>query len=210
MLLNRTRHGHDSPFETHVDGVARRGEAHDGDAALLERIAAGDEDAFATLYRTYQKRLFSYLFRLVGDAARCEELVDDVLFDAWRGAARFQGQSRVSTWLFGIAHHKAVNVLRQRRIHLDEEPALDLPEPAESVDEALARSDLAERLRECLALLSPAHREVVELTLTEGFSVEEIAGIVGCPPGTVKTRMFHARRALRAILAGRGLSPDAT
>lgn len=181
--------------------------SRDADAALLARIATGDEDAFAALYRSYQKRLFGYLFRLVRDASAAEELVDDVLLDVWRGASRFRGASRVSTWIFGIAHHKAVNVLR-RKIPLEEEPAVALADPSESIEATLGREDLRERLAASLTSLSPAHREVVELTLTEGFSVDEIAAIVGIPAGTVKTRMFHARRALRTLLTGQGFSAE--
>ena len=181
---------------------------NDADRSLIQRIASGDEDAFAMLYGSYERRLFGFLLRLVDDPATAEELVNDVMVEVWRGAARFGGRSRVSTWIFGIAHHKAVDVLRRRRLDLAGEPEPQVIDPGEPADAAVSREDLAERVASGLAALSPAHREVLELTLTEGFSVDEIAAIVGIPAGTVKTRMFHARRALRAHLTDRGLTAE--
>jgi RNA polymerase sigma-70 factor (ECF subfamily) len=182
--------------------------APDPEAVLLRRVAGRDEHAFAMLYRSYQRRLFGYLNRMIGEPTRAEEVVDDVMVDVWKGAAGFRGESRVSSWIFGIAHHKALNVLRRRPAPFVAEVDPDVPDPGEPLDAAISREDLRRRLAVALTALTPAHREVLELTLTEGFSVQEIAAIVGIPEGTVKTRMFHARRALRARLTGQGLSAE--
>lgn len=179
------------------------------DAGLLARIAAGDRGAFEELYRRYRQRVFVYLLRVVGDVGAAEELANDVLVEVWHCAGTFRGQSRPSTWIFGIAHHKAVNALRRRRAPVEDAGALaDVPDPGESADAAAIRHNLRERVRAALRALSPAHREVMELTFNEGFSCQEIAEIMGCPVNTVKTRMFHARRALRELLLAQGITPE--
>jgi RNA polymerase sigma factor (sigma-70 family) len=164
--------------------------------ALLERIVAGDEGAFEALYRRYQPKLFVFLKRMLGDPAAAEEVADDVLVVLWQDAHRFEGRSKLSTWLFGIAYRKAANVLRSRP---RKEIPLDGPLPG-TVPDAASRLELGEWLEKALGELSADHRMVVELTFVHGLSYQEIAAIADCPVNTVKTRMFHARRRLQTAL----------
>jgi len=168
----------------------------DTEAALVARIATGDERAFAEFYALYRRRLARFMGRVIASPDAVDELINDVMYVVWQDAARFQARSRVSTWVFGIAWHKAVRALdRQRRFAGLQE--LDLDElPAED------RGSLEERdwLRRGLDRLPPEQRLVVELTFFVGCSYEEISAIADCPVNTVKTRMFHARRKLRGIL----------
>jgi len=182
-----------------------RGAAPPADAALLAASAGGDEAAFAALYDRHSARLFRYLLRLVGQREAAEDLLQEVFVAAWDGAARFRGQASVVTWLFRIAHHRAVDWLRAQR-----------PEPAEA-DEMLAATDCppeeafaalgAERLRAALAHLSPDHRAVLELAFFEGLSCREIALVLDCPVGTVKSRIFHAKSNLRGALERLEVTP---
>jgi RNA polymerase sigma-70 factor, ECF subfamily len=168
----------------------------DAEAALVTRIAARDQRAFAEFYVLYRRRLARFLGRVIASPETVDELINDVMFVVWQDAARFQRRSKVSTWVFGIAWHKALRALeRQKRAATSPEfEADDLP--------AVDRSLLEERdwLRRGLDRLSPEHRLVVELTLFVGCSYVEIAAIANCPVNTVKTRMFHARQKLRRIL----------
>ena len=171
------------------------------EAALVARIAAGDQRAFAEFYALYRRRLARFLGRVIASSDTVDELINDVMYVVWQEAAGFEGRSKVSTWVFAIAWHKALRALeRQRR---------GLASPLDASDELPApeRGGLEDRdwLRRGLDQLSPEQRLVVELTFFAGCSYGEIAQIADCPVNTVKTRMFHARRKLRAIL--RALDP---
>ena len=139
---------------------------------------------------------------LVRDDGLAEELTSDVMVEVWRSAGKYGGRSRARTWVFGIAHHKAIDALRKRRAAL-------VP-----LDELLgaARAAKAPKTRRCAPTtgagstrrwrsLSAEHRAVLELTYVEGFSQKEIAEIVGCPVATMKTRAFYAKQRLRDALA---------
>jgi len=171
------------------------------DAELLSRVAAQDRRAIGPLYTRYQPRLYRFLYRMVKDGGMAEELVNEVFLDVWRGAGRFEGRSSPSSWMFSIAHNKAVSALRKRREKpLDEEEATEIADPAELQDDVVQHGDMRRLMKGCLDRLSPEHREVIELTYYQELSVREIAEIVDAPENTVKTRMFHARRRLREML----------
>lgn len=179
------------------------GKSADTDEALLARIVRGDEVAFEPLFRSYQQRLFRYLVGLVRDDSVAEELVCETMTEVWRNADTFQGRSRVSTWIFGIASNKAKTALRRRQPQqAAPEDVLRLEDPRPSAADEIARAELAGQVRTALELLTPEHRQVVELTFMHGFSYQEIAQIAGCPVNTVKTRMFYAKRRLREALGG--------
>ncbi len=168
----------------------------DPEIALVARIAVGDQQAFAEFYVLYRRRLARFLGRVIASSDTVDELINDVMYVVWQDAARFERRSKVSTWVFAIAWHKALRALeRQQRGVVPLTPeAEDLP--------AVERGGIEERdwLRRGLDRLTPEHRLVVELTFFAGCSYVEIAEIAGCPVNTVKTRMFHARRKLRDIL----------
>ena len=172
---------------------------------LLRRIAAKDRKAFEALYHLYYRRLFGYLLKLTRRAELVEEVLNDVMLAIWKGAASFDGRSRPSTWIFGIAYHKALKVLARRQEPVDD---AESPEPVDrdESESLAARRELAGVLGRALGSLSPEQRAVVELTYYYGLAYPEIAEIVGCPVNTVKTRMFHARRRLRELLPGLGIS----
>lgn len=163
--------------------------------ALLKRVRRRDRRAFSELYRIYHPRLYGYLLRLLANPVAVEEVLDDVMFVVWTDARKFRGNARVSTWIFGIAYRKSLTAIRadrryQSRLDRDADP------------DAIAGDSLqhAEWIQAGLSLLSPDHRQVLELTYYGGFSYQEIADIAGCPVNTVKTRMYHARRRLKVLL----------
>lgn len=158
---------------------------------LLERIACGDEAALEDLYRVWYPRLTRFVLRIVRDPGLVEEVINDVFLVVWRSAAGFRGDSHASTWILGIAYRRALKAAKRRR----EGPA-EVAERADAADTAGVRLDL----EGCLARLNPEQRATVELTYYFGYSYREIAEIMKCPENTVKTRMFHARRALRSLL----------
>jgi RNA polymerase sigma-70 factor (ECF subfamily) len=194
--------------EAHAPQLHRPGDGVE--RALLAQVACGKQDALAILYRSYQRPLFVYLLRLVQVESLAEEILQDVLVAIWQGAATFSGRSRVSTWVFGIAHHQAMQATRRRalpQIPPEEcEEMGDASQDAERVTFALA---LQEDLEVALERLSPMHREALELVLVHGFSYEEAAMITDVPVGTVKSRVNHARRLTQQALVERGWREEA-
>lgn len=172
------------------------------DRSLLERIAARDKLAFETFFRTHGSGVHRFVHGLVRDDGLAEELTSDVMVEVWRNAGKYGGRSRARTWVFGIAHHKAIDALRKRRpacVPLD--GLVEVAGTAESPEWAALRADDRRRLETALESLSAEHRAVLELTYVEGFSQKEIAEIVDVPVATVKTRAFYAKQRLRDALA---------
>jgi RNA polymerase sigma factor (sigma-70 family) len=182
--------------------------APNDELSLLRRVAAKDKKAFEALYHLYYRRLFAYLFKMVRRADLVEEVVNDVMLAIWSHAASFDGRSRPSTWIFGIAYHKALKALARRPAPAEAGGENPAPEPVDGdePESLLARRELAGVLGRALHELSAEQRAVVELTYFYGRSYQEISEIVGCPVNTVKTRMFHARRRLKELLPGLGVS----
>ena len=175
--------------------------------ACLKRIAEGDRYAFEGLYRTYRKRVFRYLLRLVDDTAVAEELTNDVLVEVWRSAPCFDGRSKPSTWIFGIARHKALNALRRKHLPVKAFcEAMDRPDTNEDPETRAISQCLCGKIKQALQALSLPHREVIELAVYQGFSYAEIARAKACSVNTVKTRMYYARRHLRQILKKMGVA----
>ncbi|MGH7128533.1 MAG: RNA polymerase sigma factor, partial [Planctomycetaceae bacterium] len=95
------------------------------EAALLQRVVQRDRDAITELYRAYHARLFKFIFRLTGSYATADELVNDIMLLVWQNAAAFRGNSKVSTWIFGIAYRQAMRRVTRRQLGL---PGYDDPE----------------------------------------------------------------------------------
>ncbi len=165
----------------------------------MTQVAQGDREAFTALFHSLHRRIFFYLLHLMGDEEDAQEATAETFAEVWRCASRFQGRSKASTWIMGIARNVAFRELRRRRADHDD---LDAHHELKDSDahrfiERLERRDL---LAKGLAALSPAHREVLILAFYHDLSYQEIAELVGIPVNTVKTRVFHAKRALKAIL----------
>jgi RNA polymerase sigma-70 factor, ECF subfamily len=176
----------------------------DGD--LLERIRAGDQGALQALYGRHHVKIFRFAFRLVRNEASAEDIVSDVFIDVWRKATNFEGRSEASTWLLAITRNKAYSLLRRRKEDgLDDDKAAAIEDEADNPEVVLQKKLKGELLRACLSGLSREHREVIDLVYYHEKSIEEVALIVGAPEGTVKTRMFHARKKLSQLAQAAGI-----
>ena len=176
------------------------------DEMLLEKIAAGDRTAMHTLYTRHNVRVYRFVLRMLRDTASAEDLVSQVFLDVWRTASQFEGRSQVSTWLLSIARFKALTAMRQRKHEdIDQDDVMQIADQADTPEASLDRSRTSAILRACVAKLSPAHREIINLVYYHEKSVEEVAALVGIPASTVKTRMFYARKQLAELLKSAGI-----
>src|SRR5579863_1232729 len=171
------------------------------DEALLDSIAEGGRTAMHTLYSRHHVRVYRFILRMVRDATTAEDLTSQVFLDVWRTASQFQRRSQVSTWLLSIARFKALTALRQRRHEdIEQEEILEIADGAETPEASIDRSTTSAILRACVAELSPAHREIINLVYYHEKTVEEVGQLIGIPQSTVKTRMFYARKQLADLL----------
>jgi RNA polymerase sigma-70 factor (ECF subfamily) len=172
----------------------------DSDRRLLDKVAAGDREAFRELYIVYHRRLARFLVRLTRRYELAEEIINDTLMVVWRKAGDFRGDSRISTWIMGIAYRRALKTLRQRGHQLFDAVPLE-NEPLVAPDE-LGEAETGEWILLGMQQLPTDQRLALEFAYGYGHSCEEIAQIMDCPVNTVKTRLFHARAKLRALLPG--------
>lgn len=176
---------------------ARRATAAE-EAELLARVARGDDAAFERLYQIFHRRLSRFLLRFAKNHELAEEIVNDTMFQVWKNAGAFEGRSSVSTWILGIAHRCALHSLSRQARSV---PIFDLPiADIAGGDDADPTRETGQWIDRALAELPLEQRMALELAYFFGHTCEEIALVVGCPVNTVKTRLFHARRRLRARL----------
>lgn len=174
------------------------------EVALVAQVAQGDQAAFETLFHRYYPRLKRFLESMARQPHLVEEIVNDTMFVVWRKAKTFNLRSKVSTWIIGIALRRGLKALRRRDDAVGADPD-EAAIPMECGPEGqLQRQELRSQLGRALRLLSTEQRAVIELSFYQGYSYREIATRVDCPVDTVKTRMFYARRRLKALLTERG------
>jgi RNA polymerase sigma-70 factor (ECF subfamily) len=185
---------------------ARGADTTVSDGQLLARIANGDHEAVTALYHRLERPLFAFLVKTLRDREAAADVLNETMLDVWRQAGRFEGKSSVATWIYAIAHHKAISWLRRRReVELNDEANAEIADDAPLADSRLAANDVAAAIGRLMEKLSVDHRVVLQLAYFQEFSVSQIAEILDCPENTVKTRMFYARQRLKALLEAEGI-----
>ena len=191
------------------------------DRALVERVQAGDKQAFRTLVERHQRRAFSIALALVRDENDARELVQDAFLRVYKNIGGFQGQSSFFTWLYRIITNLSIDLIRKpgrQVVALDEArapgsgpgadseegpmkefPFLSRIDGADPVD-VVRRGEIAVKLREALAALPDYHRGVILMREVEGLSYEEMAQVMKVSKGTIMSRLFHARQKLQKAL----------
>jgi RNA polymerase sigma-70 factor (ECF subfamily) len=162
---------------------------------LVVRSQAGDEAAFAELVARYQPRLSYFLRKLVSN--RADDVLQDVWLDVLRSLPRLADPQAFRAWVYRIARDRAYGLLRKAQ--RAEQPLGEAEVPDESDDNGFDAED-AQRIHAALDELNPEQREVLVLRFVESMSYEAIAGVTGQPLGTVRSRIYYAKRALRNIL----------
>lgn len=177
---------------------------------LLARARAGDAEAYCTLAGASETRLFRQAVALCHTPATAEDLVVETLAEAWRNLPRFNQTCRFSTWLYAILLHRHQKLLRASRsrpvplasLHpvesTERESLLEAsPDLKPLPPEILQQKEFASQINQAIESLPPIHQEVIQLRFFEGASLPEIAGALGLPLGTVKSRLHHALDHLR-------------
>ncbi|HEY8035824.1 MAG TPA: RNA polymerase sigma factor [Methylobacter sp.] len=166
---------------------------------LFQRIIEGDALAFEAFYKHYYPRLFRFILRTTRQPETIEELIQETLLVVWEKPERFNYESKISTWVFGIAYHKAIKSMSKTARR-----SADVDELNETIGDPLANlaenTETQDWLNCALDILSADQRAVIELTFYHGLAYQDIAKVLDCPENTVKTRMFHARKKLQAFV----------
>lgn len=175
------------------------------EAHLLKGVAAGDREAFRTLYDLTSRRIYFYLYRLLQEASLAEDVQMEVYVQVWKSARNFRGQSKVTTWMFGIARNLALKEMRRQRSHanIDDYNHLADPDPTD-----LDAPDRQRILQRGMKMISAKHREVLDLVFFHQLRYQEIAGLLDISVNTVKTRVHYAKAALRKAMDELGVTKD--
>jgi len=186
--------------------------APDDEMKLVKRARRGDLEAYDDLVRRYQERIYATVYHMTSNHEDANDLAQEAFIKAFHALKTFKGGSSFYTWIYRIAVNKTINFLKQRK-HKPQMSLDDLdfnaehdPDLVALISEKTPRRDvglaeLQEKLNEALQRLSEPHRLVVTLHDVQGLSHEEIAKIMGCNIGTVRSRLFYARQQLQAYLS---------
>ena len=178
-----------------------------GETAVVRAAQAGDEAAFGTIVRSYQRAVYRVAYGFTRNAADADDLAQETFLRAWRSLGSFRAGEPLYPWLARIATNLAISLHRRRRRRPEQsiEPLVEAgmqwgveDDPADHV----ARRERDERLEAALAGLSEDHRAVLVLRAVEDLSYAEIATVLGVPPGTVMSRLARARTELKKRLEG--------
>lgn len=182
--------------------------AKDTDKELVRRVQKGDRHAFDLLFSRYQHKILNLVSRYLRDREDVEDVAQEAFIKAFRALPRFRGESAFYTWLYRIAINTAKNhlVARSRRppgVDVDIEDAefmdgTDMLKESESPEAALARDELSAEINLAISQLPDDLRSAVTLREFDGLTYEQIAEIMDCPVGTVRSRIFRAREAIDA------------
>ncbi len=170
------------------------------DLVLMKKIAARDESAMSEIYSRHAGPLTGFAKRCLAHEADADDIVHETMMEVWRRPERFEGRSSLKSWMFAIARFKSYDRNRKsgRTVLSDMEDSRVCEDALPS--DALAASQDASRVRAAMNTLSEPHRRALHLSFFEDMTYKEIAEVEGCPVGTIKTRILHAKRKMITVL----------
>ncbi len=187
--------------------------------SVVRRVQSGDVNAFEDLVAAYEKNVYNLALRMTGSREDAEDMAQEAFLKAYNSIRSFRGDSKFSVWLYRIVSNVCLDYLRKRgkrqTVSLSaedddgEQVQLELADTAQSPETLLEKKLTRESVRRGLERLPPDARQILLLREIQGLSYEEIGETLGLEPGTVKSRIFRARKRLCAFLLAEGNIPDA-
>ncbi len=178
------------------------------DEELVRLIKKGNRSAFDDLVNRYSSRVVNIAYSLLSDQEDALDAAQEVFIKVYKSISAFRGESSVSTWIFRITKNVCTDFLRKRKAVIisldaekDDEQKIEIPDESTSPEEVLERNTKITAVRTAIAALDENQRMVITLFDINGLSYEEIASVLRCPVGTVKSRLYRARDSLRKILS---------
>ncbi|MBQ9249469.1 MAG: sigma-70 family RNA polymerase sigma factor [Oscillospiraceae bacterium] len=188
------------------------------EAAVIRRVLDGDVNAFEDLVAAYEKNVYNLALRMTGNAQDAEDMAQEAFIKAYNSLPSFRGDSKFSVWLYRIVSNVCLDFLRKQNRRPasslsqededGEETQMDIPDESQSPEQLLERSLTQEAVQRGLQSLSEEQRQILLLREIQGLSYEEIAETLDLEAGTVKSRIFRARKKLCAFLIADGNIPD--
>ena len=188
------------------------------EAEVIRRVQNGDANAYEVLVTAYEKNVYNLALRMTGNAQDAEDMAQEAFLKAYNSLDSFRGDSKFSVWLYRIVSNVCLDFLRRQKrrpatslsVEDDEgeDVQLDIPDDSQSPQELLERKLTREAVRQGLAQLPEEQRQILLLREIQGLSYEEIGLALSLEPGTVKSRIFRARKRLCAFLLADGNIPD--
>jgi RNA polymerase sigma-70 factor, ECF subfamily len=176
--------------------------------ALLNRCLSHDPDACNELFARYNRKIFNTAYRILGEESSAEDALQETLMNVYRGIASFRGDSKVSTWISRITINVCLGMLRKGKnrqyVELEDESARDLPAESTPFTDPLMYASLEELralVKDTFGRMSEKQGIVVRLHDMEGHTIQEIAEIIDCPVGTVKSRLFYGRQEFKTLFS---------
>lgn len=188
------------------------------EAAVIRRVLDGNVNAFEDLVAAYEKNVYNLALRMTGNAQDAEDMAQEAFIKAYNSLPSFRGDSKFSVWLYRIVSNVCLDFLRKQNRRPasslsqededGEETQMDIPDESQSPEQLLERSLTQEAVQRGLQSLSEEQRQILLLREIQGLSYEEIAETLDLEAGTVKSRIFRARKKLCAFLIADGNIPD--
>ena len=170
---------------------------------LVQRILAGDRQAFGDLLDTYETRVYRLALRFTGTVSDAEDVTQEIFLGVYKSITNFRGNAALGTWIYRIAMNHCLEFRRKRKldsIPYDEELTLASHDWRENPEQSASKSELSAHVKAALNCLSPLHRDVIVLHELQGLTYQEVASALNVPVGTVKSRLSNAFRRLRDLL----------
>ncbi len=167
---------------------------------------ANDPDACYEFFSKYNRKIFNTAFRILGEETSAEDALQETMLNVYRGISSFRGDSKLSTWISRITINVCLGMLRKGKkrqfVEMDDDSFCDLPAESNSFSDPLAYTSMEElkwRIHETFSRMTSRQALVVRLHDMEGNTIQEIAKIIRCPVGTVKSRLFYGRQEFKAL-----------
>ena len=171
--------------------------------SLVAKMANADTSALESFYHLFESTVYRFALTKLNNPIDAADILNEVMLEAWKSAHRFQGNSKVSTWLLSITQFKAIDRIRKNQRHEHAELPEVIEDDSESFGSLLEAASDAEQVKYCMEKLKDEHRSVLHMAFFEDMHYDDIAHVMECPAGTIKSRVYHAKNAMKDCLSRR-------